>query len=895
MSFLGQIFAGDEELGKKDDDHRPVNGDAKSAPWSSRKPARGPQWRVQWRKMIYGICGVLFLYLFVQNIPTDLGPNNRRADSRVYQGPIDGKRPPPYTESVKNQPPRPTAASEAEEHYHNGPIKFYKLAVSLQAAAKMGGQMQTNKNVMFAASSLKSVSEIVPLACEMARWERNDVHLVLMGRDDMEVQQLKEVNGAVEDCNVHWHDARPDFSQWSSDFRMEVSVTAGMEHIQTFLHPQIIITDDPAREDSFFIDAIRSKAADLGKGLIELPPEAAETMMWMARLDSGSLAAWPTTYVDILIQAPKGSSGSLVRLMRSIEDADYFGARRPHITVELPAEIDQPTWRYLQNLVWPPLDWSGAPHASQVTLRHRIPRRTTSEEEASARLVESFYPLRTEDSSVLLLSPQVQLSPLYYHYLMYTLLEYRYADYNRKAKDAPDLMGISLDLPSTYANDTTGFEPPRRTSSSGEDREETPFRWQLPNANAALYFGNKWMEFHSFISNRLSKPPTTSPKVFSKSHPAWLEYMLELMRARGYSLLYPNFPSEELNLATIHSDLYQVPEEFTQKKARSSSPSLSTNDDFTVDLTNVKPPKNERTLLENNLVSLLPSAGDLPELANLPLLNYEGGSITGEQSGVSSFAFSNTFRTENGGCKNQKEQEGRQPCSANDLFCHLNEDPYDYHAAAGGTDKKVDQAQPPVTYPQFAHPGANLDFSETEIVTDDDKISDEAANEAKTSGETDRHLDRTGEKEYAAQKAAAAAVAAAMPAKDDQNAPPVRNAPKQKTFREIQEEKEFQENLHPIPSELDANDEWQTQFRGQLERQQQQQATTSTTTTTESDKDADKANGGGGGGKKTEKESKSESESPKHGTFNKEAPKQAREEEVVDAQAADKKEKGPGW
>lgn len=71
---------------------------------------------------------------------------------------------------------------------------------------------------------------------------------------------------------------------------MEVSVTASMDHINTFVHPQITIIDDPAREDVFFVDAIRSKMMDLGKAIIELPRDASETMMWMTRLDSASLA-----------------------------------------------------------------------------------------------------------------------------------------------------------------------------------------------------------------------------------------------------------------------------------------------------------------------------------------------------------------------------------------------------------------------------------------------------------------------------------------------------------------------------------------------------------------------------------------------------------------------------
>ena len=71
---------------------------------------------------------------------------------------------------------------------------------------------------------------------------------------------------------------------------MEISVEASMDHIQTFVHPQVIIIDNPSREDNFFVSTLRSKAMYIGKSIIELPSDAAETMMWITRLDSGSLA-----------------------------------------------------------------------------------------------------------------------------------------------------------------------------------------------------------------------------------------------------------------------------------------------------------------------------------------------------------------------------------------------------------------------------------------------------------------------------------------------------------------------------------------------------------------------------------------------------------------------------
>ena len=199
MSWLRRIFSGDEELGKKDDDHRPkASNTSSSSSWSVRKPS--PAFRK--RRIIYAICALLFLYVFVKNIPDDLGPSSRDFNPRLNRG---GKLPEITADPPARKPKRPATPSEAEEHYHDGPIKFYKLASSLHSVARLGGQKEFNKNVLFAASNLKSASEIIPLACEMARWDRNDVHFAIMGRDDLDIQEIKSLNGAVDDCDVHWH------------------------------------------------------------------------------------------------------------------------------------------------------------------------------------------------------------------------------------------------------------------------------------------------------------------------------------------------------------------------------------------------------------------------------------------------------------------------------------------------------------------------------------------------------------------------------------------------------------------------------------------------------------------------------------------------------------------
>ena len=396
--------------------------------------------------------------------------------------------------------------------------------------------------------------------------------------------------------------------------------------------------------------------------------------------------------MDIVIHAPAKSSGSLIRLLRSIETADYFGSRRPHLPIELPAEIDRPTSNFLENLVWPPLDASEGPHASQVTLRHRLPRHRFTAEEVSTHLVESFYPARPKDSHVLLLSPQVELSSIYYHYVMYNLLQYKYATFARMTEAAKNLMGFSLELPSVYLNNSGVLEPPTiedppQKQGEAKSKEHTPFLWQAPNSNAALYFGDKWVELHSFLSARIAtrNPHLASeyrspsrPKIISEYYPSWMEYVQELMRTRGYSLLYPYFPANSDAVVTVHNELYQLPEEYSPTGHQSSPtpvPSVDPNDPFVADPSASVPTfatSKESPLITSNLLSLIPESGqsNVIDIVSLPILSHDGNLISPSVSGLNAETFANNFRREIGRCDGN-ELRIYNHMSAEDLFCNL--------------------------------------------------------------------------------------------------------------------------------------------------------------------------------------------------------------------------------
>lgn len=145
-----QLFPRDEELGKRDDDHRPGRRGSRGAIWQQRQLPRGPYRRTMKRIVVLALA-LIGLYFFFKNMPTDLKnptarPRFDHSGGRYSQS--DNSRPLPPT----TQDPIPKngreASTQVSSHSFNGPIKFYELAVSLREASKKIGLGMTNRNVV---------------------------------------------------------------------------------------------------------------------------------------------------------------------------------------------------------------------------------------------------------------------------------------------------------------------------------------------------------------------------------------------------------------------------------------------------------------------------------------------------------------------------------------------------------------------------------------------------------------------------------------------------------------------------------------------------------------------------------------------------------------------------
>lgn len=432
------------------------------------------------------------------------------------------------------------------------------------------------------------------------------------------------------------------------------------------MHPQAIIVDSSGAEDPLLLRSLHKQAnkMEIGQAVVELPGHAVDRLSWISKLDSQSLSHWNKFSVDILVHAHAGASGSLIRLLKSLQTADYTASAVPHLTIELPEEIDPPTAQFLKTFHWPPRRASNPAIANQLTLRHRITRRGDTKEESSVRFLEGFWPLDTGLSHVLVLSPQVELSPHYYHYLKMALLEYRYSGPAIYQAWDKRVFSLSLDLPSKTLDGSATFVPPKKQAGSPDGPElgapssshSSSFLWQAPNSNAALFLGERWAELHGFVSQLLeaqhgfqSTPALLAEKSVSKDYPSWLEHALRLCRARGYMTIYPG-ADLATNLATTHGELYQKPEEYENEKSSSKHGD-----------------EDEVILRHGAFLDGLPNGEGLPRFNEMTLLSWDDNRISLEDLNKESIKYAAGFRRTVGGCRTG--QAAAPDPGAKDLYC----------------------------------------------------------------------------------------------------------------------------------------------------------------------------------------------------------------------------------
>jgi hypothetical protein len=259
--------------------------------------------------------------------------------------------------------------------------------------------------------------------------------------------------------------------------------------------------------------------------------------------------AWNIPQIDIVITTSQFNTGTLYRLIESLLSAEYIQLTLPRLFITFNPNTTTPL---LLNLLrkWP---------ADRLILRHQISPLHTSFPGA----LQSWYP-SNKDNYVLVLQDNVELSPWYMYWLHLCLMKYVYSVSSTETPSVSLLTGISLQsAPKLHSQNQKTMDIRRvllmAPMYAGWLSYSTPYIWQETIFHSTLFFPGQWREFHKYIALREYfgggiPSITDSLNKFSHGEELALEmYWLELLLARGYAILYPNF-EDSASFAVQHSE-----------------------------------------------------------------------------------------------------------------------------------------------------------------------------------------------------------------------------------------------------------------------------------------------------------------------------------------------------
>ncbi|KAI9489820.1 hypothetical protein BDB00DRAFT_931665 [Zychaea mexicana] len=289
------------------------------------------------------------------------------------------------------------------------------------------------------------------------------------------------------------------------------------------------------------LDAIQTMKHMLPNvAIIGLPHRDLSHVTWMSELPVDTLHQWHDFTVKLVLATESDDAPPFQRLLQSVQGAGYLGDT-VDISIFMEYTSNVKTQRLSETLFWP---------HGEKDLRHRIvPTNRAS------MFVESWYPSSDHEYAVIL-DDGMEVSPLFYIWVKYSILKYRYTPTPQR-----NLFGVSLYSPRMVDTGKVRelFEPP-----SGY----TPYLMQAPCSmgGGAVYFPEHWREFHDYMTARIADQD--SHKLQTIEVPgarsrrwmhSWRRYLDELVYLRGNVMLYPNF-EDNASFSTRH----QLPEHSTK-------------------------------------------------------------------------------------------------------------------------------------------------------------------------------------------------------------------------------------------------------------------------------------------------------------------------------------------
>ncbi|KAL2902826.1 Elongation factor 4, partial [Bienertia sinuspersici] len=369
----------------------------------------------------------------------------------------------------------------------------------------------------------------------------------------------------------------------NSEVPVVQSVYASMKGLVKVHNPSVLIAVNDIDSDVRKALKMASETSKNESTFVLLPRASVPKVLWMADLRSTALPNWNKMRISINI-ITQNRVRSLMRLLKSLSNAYYLGDEIP-ISFNVDSKVDEATIKLLGTFEWP--------HGSKSVRRRII-------QGGLIRAVsESWYP-SSDDEFGLLLEDDIEVSPYYYLWIKYALLNYHYDP----QVSFPELSSISLYTPRLVE---VVKERPKWNATEFFQRihPNTPYLHQLPCSWGAVFFPKHWREFYVYMNMRFTEDPKKNPVQIPKSRTngwqaSWKKFLIDMMYLRGYVSLYPNFPNQA-SFSTNHME----PGAHISAKDNSLKHDKS---DFEV------------PLLADDFRNYLPN-GKLPSASRLPSLN----------------------------------------------------------------------------------------------------------------------------------------------------------------------------------------------------------------------------------------------------------------------------------
>jgi len=227
-----------------------------------------------------------------------------------------------------------------------------------------------------------------------------------------------------------------------------------------------------------------------------------------------------------------------------VSEAKYL-SDRVDIGFSLERSATRPTQQLVRSFVWP---------RGTVNVRHRV-----AQGGLIPQIIESWYP-KNDDSYGVILEDDIEVSPMFYAWVKWAILKYRYD--KEEKKRTRGLFGVSLYQQNHSEMQRLGpkrlpFDARKVIDDIPNVARTSPYLSQVPCSWGAVYFPEMWREFHDYLPLRQSETSITIkqhiiPDIRTNGwHTSWKRFINELIYLRGYSMLYPNY-DDWLAFSTNH-------------------------------------------------------------------------------------------------------------------------------------------------------------------------------------------------------------------------------------------------------------------------------------------------------------------------------------------------------